>query len=76
MALVRPANLDAKIVRPKEQTLLDLIRAEWAEGRQVWVFCEYTDTIPVLRRLAGLAAKAGFGTEMLLSSLDLFIAAS
>jgi hypothetical protein len=68
--VVRPANLDPKIVRPKERELLDLIHAERAEGRQVWVFCEYTDKIPVLKRLADLCPKARFKTETLLSSLD------
>jgi len=68
--VVKPANLDRKIIRPKERLLLDTIHSERAEGRQVWVFCEYTDKIPVLKRLAELSAAEGLKTETLFSSVD------
>lgn len=61
-------NLNAETIRPKEQALLDLVVAEKAAGRQVWVFSTMTTKRDVTARLEKLLAKAGHTVKVLRSS--------
>jgi hypothetical protein len=45
----RPRDIDG--ITPKEKRLIDIIRQEKAEGRQVWVFSTRTDTTARLLKL-------------------------
>jgi ribosomal protein L34E len=65
VAVVTPPTLDRNTIWPKEKELLRLIAQEKAEDRQVWVFCEYTKTHPVLGRLEEIVRKAGYKVRVL-----------
>ena len=60
-----------QIVWPKEQALLDLVAKEKAQGRQVWVYVQYTDKRDVLARLEGLLKKQGLKVGVLRSNVEL-----
>ena len=64
-----PDNLDEKTIRPKEQALIDLCRAEKEAGRQVWVFLQNTETYDVQGRLEQLLKAQGFRVAVLKSSV-------
>ena len=60
--------LDAGVIYPKEQALIDLVRKEALAGRKVLVYVEHTLTRDVTGRLATLLAGAGFKVAVLKSS--------
>ena len=60
-----PENLDADVIRPKEQALIELCKKEQAEGRKVWVYVQFTDKHDVQGRLEKLLAKAGLKVKAL-----------
>lgn len=66
--VVEPKNLDPSIIRPKERALIDLCLAEHAAGRQVWVYCQYTQTYDVQVRVEKLLRNAGLKVGSLRSS--------
>ena len=66
-----PPNLPEDVVRPKERALIDLLRAEKAKGRQVWVYVQYTDAHDVQGRLEHLLREAGFRVGVLRASVPL-----
>jgi SNF2 family DNA or RNA helicase len=70
-AVVTPESLDKHEVWPKEKKLLEILRKEKAEGRQVWVYVQYTDKHPVLARLEQVISKAGFKVKTLKSTVPL-----
>src|SRR5690606_11756907 len=49
-----PLSLDKDVIRPKEQALIDLVRAERASGRQVWVYTPMSGKYDVVDRLSRL----------------------
>jgi hypothetical protein len=67
VGVVTPDDLDQDVIRPKEQALLDLCLAEYAEGRQVWVYCEMTCKRDVQGRLATILKNAGLRVKILRS---------
>jgi superfamily II DNA or RNA helicase len=67
--VVSPANFDPDIVLPKERDLIDAVQAERMQGRQVWVFVEYTDRLPVIKRLAEKCERDGLRVETLFSTV-------
>lgn len=69
--VVKPADLDAGRVRPKEAKLLEIVASERKAGRQVWVFVEFTDTRPVQARLVQLLGDAGFKVGQLRASVPM-----
>lgn len=71
VSVTTPPELRADVVRPKEQALLDLIHAEKAQRRKVWVYVQYTSTHDVQGRLGDLITKAGFRVGVLRSSVPL-----
>ncbi len=50
---------------PKERKLLEILAEEKSQGRQVWVFCTYTSTHPVLGRLEKIIQEAGYTVRVL-----------
>ena len=60
-----PPTLDQNTLWPKEKKLLEILRAEKAQGRQCWVFAVYTSTHPVVERLQRIVADAGFKVKVL-----------
>lgn len=66
-----PPNLADAIVRPKEQALIDLVRSEKTNRRQVWVFVQFTDKHDVEARLERLLTSAGLKVGVLRSSVPL-----
>lgn len=70
-AVCRPANLNPAAVRPKERTLIELCKAERDQGRQVWVYVEYTDRHDVQGRLQRLLKAEGLRVGVLRASVDM-----
>ena len=64
-----PAELDRGKLYPKEQALLDDIKAELAEGRRVQVFATFTGRHDVTARLKYICEQAGLRTAVLKSSV-------
>lgn len=69
--VVEPENLDRDVVYPKEEKLLELVRAEVRKGRQTWVYVQFTDKRDVLERLRDLLERNGFKAGVLRSSIPL-----
>jgi hypothetical protein len=60
-----PADLDQNYVYSKERRLIDEIKSELANGRNVQVFAVYTQKRDVTRRLQELLLKEGIRVEVL-----------
>jgi hypothetical protein len=58
-------TLDRNTLWPKERKLLEILAEEKAQGRQVWTFCTYTSTQPVLGRLEKIIQDAGHTVKVL-----------
>src|SRR5262249_8308023 len=71
ITVVTPPNLADDVIRPKEQALIDLLHAEKAKSRKVWVYVQFTDKHDVQARLEKLLKKAGFEVGVLRSSVTL-----
>ena len=67
-SVVQPADLDREAVRPKERKLIDICKAEFQEGRQVWVYCQMTGKRNVQPRLKALLEKEGLRVGILRSN--------
>lgn len=59
--------LDDKTVYPKEQALLELARAEKAQGRRVWVYVQGVESRDITGRLRTLLEREGLRVEVLRS---------
>lgn len=68
--VVMPKSLDKEVVYPKEQKLLDTVRAEVEQGRQCWVYVQYTGKRDVGRRLQELFMKNGISARCLPASVS------
>lgn len=66
-----PPDLPQNVIRPKEQSLLDLVNGEKAKGRKVWVYVQYTDRHDVQGRLEHLLKDASLRVGVLRSSVPL-----
>ena len=64
-----PAELDQDKLYPKEQALLDDVKAEIASGRRVQVFATFTGRHDVTARLKWVFEQAGLRTAVLRSSV-------
>ena len=64
-----PAELDRNKLYPKEQTLLNDVQAELAQGRRVQVFGTFTGRHDVTARLKWVFEQAGLRTAVLKSSV-------
>ena len=64
---MRPAELDRDRLYPKEQALLDDVKAEIVSGRRVQVFATFTDRHDVSARLKYVFEQAGLRTAVLRS---------
>src|ERR1035441_4798315 len=64
-----PAELDRNKLYPKEQTLLDDVKGELAQGRRVQVFATFTGRHDVTARLKYFFEQAGLRTAVLKSSV-------
>jgi len=60
-----PPTLDRATLWPKERKLLEILAEEKAQGRQVWTFCTYTNSHPVLGRLEKIIQDAGYTVRVL-----------
>jgi hypothetical protein len=69
--VVTPPNLDRTVIRPKEKALLDICRAEYNLGRQVWVYVQLNGKRDVESRIASLLAQEGFRCQILKQSIPL-----
>jgi hypothetical protein len=69
--VVKPHNFDPKVLRPKEQAVLDIVRAERALGRQVWVYTTMTGEKDVADRLCKMFRRAHLKAEVLRSTVEL-----
>lgn len=63
-------DLPQHVIRPKERALLDIVKAERAEGRKVFVYLVYTDTKDVAGRLQEILTQHGLRTEILRASVS------
>jgi hypothetical protein len=63
--VVTPPTLDKDVLWPKERKLLEILAEEKSQGRQVWVFCVYTNSHPVLGRLEQIIRQAGLTVKVL-----------
>lgn len=68
--IVVPRSLDASVVRPKEQALIDRVTAEVDAGRQCWVFTTMTDKHDTVARLEHLLQVNGFKVKVLRSCVE------
>ena len=59
------------MVRAKERALLDLVKAERAKRRKVWVYVQYTDKHDVEARLEKLLKEEEFRVGVLRASVPL-----
>lgn len=66
--VVQPKDLGPR-PRAKEKELLALVKREVAEGRQVWVYVQYTDKHDVLGRLVDVFQNAGVDAVAMRSSI-------
>jgi hypothetical protein len=64
-----PPELDKDVLYPKEQALLDDVKAEIAQGRKAQVFATFTGTHDVTARLKWVFEQAGLRTAVLKSSV-------
>ncbi len=71
VSVALPPNLADDVVRLKEQALIDLVRTEKSQRRQVWVYVQFTDKHDVETRLEKLLLSAGFRVGVLRSSVPL-----
>jgi SNF2 family DNA or RNA helicase len=71
ITVATPPSLSEDTIRPKEQALIDLVGAEKAKGRKVWVYVQFTDKRDVQCRLDKLLTNAGFDVGVLRSSVNL-----
>lgn len=71
VTVAMPPNLADNVVRPKEQALIDLVRSERTNRRQVWVFVQFTDKHDVEARLERLLTSAGLRVGVLRASVPL-----
>jgi hypothetical protein len=71
VTVATPPNLAEAVIRPKEQALLDLVQAETAARRKVWVYVQYTEAHDVQGRLQRLLAQAGFRVAVLRARIPL-----
>jgi len=71
VTVVKPANLDPSVIRPKEQWFLDLVYHEATLGRQVWGYVQLNGERDVEQRLATLLRKRDFNVKVLKASIPL-----
>jgi hypothetical protein len=71
ITVANPPDLPEDVIRPKERALIDLIRAEKAQGKKVWVYVVYTDKHDVEGRLERILKEAGFKVGVLRASVAL-----
>jgi hypothetical protein len=71
VTVANPPNLSEEVIRPKERTLIDLIRSEKANQRKVWVYVQFTDKHDVETRLEKLLQREGFNVGVLKASIPL-----
>lgn len=71
VTVTMPPTLAEEVIRPKEQTLIDLVRSEKASRRKVWVYVQYNDKHDVQGRLAQILKDAGLHVGVLRSSVPL-----
>lgn len=69
--VVKPENLSSDNIWPKERALLDLVQEEKQQGRQVWIYVQYTDKRDVLARVQGLLEKQGLKVGALRREVEL-----
>ena len=65
VSVTTPPTLDRDTLWPKERKLLEILAEEKAQGRQVWTFCTYTSTHPVLGRLEKIIQEGGYTVRVL-----------
>lgn len=67
--VVTPKNLSRSVLRPKEKALIELVKAELAQGRKCWVYSVMTEARDVNERLRSILADAGLRVEVLRASV-------
>ena len=55
VTVATPPNLEEVVIRAKEQAIIDLVQAEKAVGRKVWIYMQFTDKHDVQGRLVLIA---------------------
>lgn len=68
--VVTPQHLDPTILYPKEIALVERIMGERAEGRQVWVYCQYTDKRDCIVRVREALEKEGLRVQVMRASVS------
>jgi hypothetical protein len=71
ITVASPPDLPEGVIRPKERALIDLVRAEKAQGKKVWIYVVYTDKHDVEGRLERILKEAGFRVTVLRASVAL-----
>jgi SNF2 family DNA or RNA helicase len=64
-----PKDLPKETTYNKEEQLIKLVMAELAEGRRVFIYCQYTNTKDVTARLKDTLQSNGVKAEILKSSV-------
>lgn len=67
--IATPPDLPQDVVYPKEQTLLDEVKAELSEGRRCMVYCTYTGRRDMTLRLSKLLRDVGVNVAVLRASV-------
>jgi hypothetical protein len=68
--VVNPPNLDPLVLRPKEQALIERVLQEKNEGRQVWIYCQYTDKRDCIARVRGALENQGLKVKVMRASVS------
>lgn len=68
--VVQPPNLDRGVMRPKELALLERVLQERNEGRQVWVYCQYTDKRDCIARVREALEKQGLRVAVMRAKVE------
>ena len=63
--IARPASLDTKIITPKEKKLVEIVKAELAQGRRVGVYVNNTGHHDVAERVSDLLDREGIESVVL-----------
>lgn len=67
--IVAPIELDDKVVRSKEQALIDLAIKKKANGEKMLIYCHWTNRLDIMNRLVDLLGNNDIKAEVMTSSV-------
>jgi SNF2 family DNA or RNA helicase len=69
VAIAVPRELSKDKIYNKEEQLIKLVEAELKQGRRVFIYCQYTNTKDITKRLKDILQKNWVNAEILRSSV-------